>query len=158
MRIYLVQHAKAVAKDVDPQRPLSEQGLQEAKRIASFLGQAGTPVAGILHSGKTRAEQTARILADVLFPGGEVQVHSGLNPKDPAEPFKNWINEQPTNTLVVGHLPFLGRVTSLLVTGDAAHATVAYQPGSVLCLERDENGHWSVAWMIRPELLDPNSA
>ena len=30
---------------------------------------------------------------------------------------------------------------------------VSFTPGTVVCLERDGNDIWSVAWMVRPELL-----
>jgi len=30
---------------------------------------------------------------------------------------------------------------------------VSFTPGTVVCLERDGNDIWSVAWVVRPELL-----
>ena len=66
MRIYLTQHGLAVPKDVDPDRPLSEQGRQDVQRLADFLKNTGAQVEQVLHSGKTRAEQTATILAPAL--------------------------------------------------------------------------------------------
>jgi hypothetical protein len=30
---------------------------------------------------------------------------------------------------------------------------VAFRPGSLVCLERND-GHWEIAWMLRPELFD----
>jgi hypothetical protein len=41
MRIDLVQHGLAVPKEVDPDRPLSEQGREDVRRLADFLGDAG---------------------------------------------------------------------------------------------------------------------
>ena len=70
MRLYLTQHGLAVPKDVDPDRPLSEQGRQDVRRLADFLGHAGVRVEQFLHSSKTRAEQTAAILAEPLLPAG----------------------------------------------------------------------------------------
>ncbi len=67
MRIYLVQHGEAVAKDVDPERPLSEQGHNDVEKIATFLGNTQLGMERILHSGKLRAEQTAEIFADKLL-------------------------------------------------------------------------------------------
>jgi Histidine phosphatase superfamily (branch 1) len=68
MRLYLMQHGAALAKDVDPARPLSEQGEQDVRRIAAFLARAGVGVGRIWHSGKRRAEQTAELLAAALPP------------------------------------------------------------------------------------------
>ena len=57
------------------------------------------------------------------------------------------------DTLVVGHLPFMARLVALLTTGDSESDIVAYCPGSVVCLERADAGHWVVQWMIRPDIL-----
>ena len=52
MRIYLTQHGLAAPNDVDPDRPLSEQGREGVRRLADFLGSAGIEVEQVLHSGK----------------------------------------------------------------------------------------------------------
>jgi hypothetical protein len=36
MRVYLVQHGEAVAKDVDAERPLTEKGAEDVKKVAEF--------------------------------------------------------------------------------------------------------------------------
>jgi phosphohistidine phosphatase SixA len=85
MRIQLTQHGLAVPKTVDPDRPLSEQGREDVRHLTDFLDKAGIPVGQVLHSGKTRAEQTAAILAEALLPEGQPQAHASLGPKDPLE-------------------------------------------------------------------------
>jgi phosphohistidine phosphatase len=55
--------------------------------------------------------------------------------------------------MVVSHLPFMGKLASRLVAGDEAASVVMFTPGTVICLERGEQGSWSIAWMIRPELV-----
>jgi len=63
MRLYLVQHGKAKSKDEDPDRPLTDQGRNDIKKVAVFLAEnAGLKVTSIYHSGKTRARQTAEVL------------------------------------------------------------------------------------------------
>ncbi len=52
MRIYLTQHGLAAPNDVDPDRPLSEQGRKDVRRLADFLGSACIEVEQVLHSGK----------------------------------------------------------------------------------------------------------
>ena len=44
MKLYLVQHGEACAKDVDPQRPLTEQGRADVDRLARLLASAGVRV------------------------------------------------------------------------------------------------------------------
>ena len=41
MKLYLVRHATPVSADVDPERPLSDEGRAEAQRAASALGNVG---------------------------------------------------------------------------------------------------------------------
>mgnify|MGYP001827475917 CR=1 FL=1 len=155
MRIYLTQHGLAVPKDVDPDRPLNEQGRKDVQRLAGFLDNAGIRVGQVLHSGKTRAEQTATILAEALLSTGEPQEHAGLGPKDPLEKVSPEIAFWSVDTLIVGHLPYLGRLASLLLVSDPDRPAIALQPGSMACLEKDAEGHWVLAWMVRPELLAP---
>ena len=63
MKLYLVQHGEAHAKNVDPERPLTERGHGDVARLAAFLSRAGVRVERVIHSGKLRAEQTAGVLA-----------------------------------------------------------------------------------------------
>ena len=155
MRIYLTQHGLAVPKDVAPDRPLSEHGREDVRRLAEFLDKAGIRVGQVLHSGKTRAEQTAAILAEALLSTGEPQAHAGLGPKDPLEKLSPEIAFWSVDTLIVGHLPHLGRLASLLLASDPDRPLLAFQPGTMACLEKDAEGRWVLAWMVRPELLAP---
>ena len=155
MRIYLTQHGLAVPKDVDPDRPLSEQGREDVRRLADFLEKAGVPVGQVLHSSKTWAKQTAVILADALPPEGQPKAHAGLGPNDPLEKVSAEIAFWSVDTLIVGHLPYLGRLASLLLVSDPDRPAIALQPGSMACLEKDAEGQWVLAWMLRPELLAP---
>ena len=153
MRLYLVQHGDAVSKEVDPERPLSDQGRADVERMASFLGKTGMQVSRVLHSGKKRAEQTAELLAASVGAGGGLEKTLGIAPLDPTEAFAKAIAEWTEDTMVVGHLPFMGKLVSHLLVGEEAALTVAFCPGTVVCLERGEGESWSMDWMIRPELL-----
>ena len=44
MRIYLTQDGLAVPKEVDPNRPLSDEGRADVRRLADLLGDAGVRV------------------------------------------------------------------------------------------------------------------
>ena len=83
MRVYLAQHGLAEPKEIDPERPLSEQGHEDVRRLAAFLEGKGLRVEQALHSGKTRAEQTAALLARALLAGGRFKAYPGLAPNDP---------------------------------------------------------------------------
>ncbi|NNG02890.1 MAG: phosphohistidine phosphatase SixA [Inquilinus sp.] len=153
MKLYLVQHGEAVAKEVDPERPLSDRGRQDVERLGRFLGDRGVRVSRVWHSGKTRARQTAERLAAAVAPGVEAEVRAGLAPNDPTEALAGTLGDGREDTMVVGHLPFMARLATRLVTTREDGPIVAYRPGSLVCLERDADGAWAVAWMLRPELL-----
>ena len=150
--LYLVQHGEAVTKDVDPDRPLSNDGKDAVTRMTRFLSNAGINIDRVLHSGKTRAKQTAEILAKSIAESGLTEAISGINPNDPVEEFVNYIERLNTPTMVVGHLPFMAKLVSRLLINSDELALVDYQPGSVVCLSNDENSKWIINWMVRPEL------
>jgi phosphohistidine phosphatase len=152
MRLYLVQHGEAVAEGVDPARPLSETGRSDVAKMARFLAD-GVRVSQVLHSGKLRAEQTAALLAAALAPGRLPVARPGLNPKDPTEGIARAVAAWDEDAMLVGHLPFMAKLASRLVAGRDDAGVVAFQPGTVVCLERGDQQHWTIAWMIRPELV-----
>ncbi len=152
MKLYLVQHGEAVAKEVDPVRPLSERGVADVEKMAQFLKRNGVGAERVLHSGKRRAQQTAGMLAAVLMPAAEPEPVAGIGPKDDVVAFSGKLADLSGDMLVAGHLPFMSQLVAWLVAGSKDHAVVVYQPGSVVCLEQQESG-WAIAWMLRPELL-----
>jgi phosphohistidine phosphatase len=153
MRLYLVQHGAALAKEVDPQRPLSEAGREDVRALAEFLKGAGVRVERVWHSGKLRAEQTAQLLAGSVLPRGKIQKVGGIGPEDDVAGFVSDADVWEHDTLMVGHLPFLSRLAARLVTGDAEREIAAFQPGSLICLERRDGDRWILLWMLRPEIL-----
>ena len=90
-----------------------------------------------------------------LLPEGQPEAHAGLGPKDPLEKVSPEITFWSVDTLIVGHLPYLGRLASLLLASDPDRPLLAFQPGSRGCLEKDAKGQWVLAWIVRPELLAP---
>jgi len=153
VRIYLVQHGDAQPEAVSAERELTPQGRVDVGRLADFLGARGVRVVRIAHSGKTRAQQTAEILAARLAPQLEPETLAGLNPNDPVAPVAARARGWTEDTLLAGHQPFMGRLATLLVAGREEPPVVAFQPGSIACLERDAAGQWRLAWMLRPELM-----
>jgi len=151
MRLYLVQHGEAVPESQDPERPLSARGLKDIQKLGAFTQRLALPALRVLHSGKTRALQSAEVLAAALRSTPEP--YTGLAPKDAVEPLVEAAQRWETDTLLVGHLPFLARAAALLVTGRPEHALVGFHPASLVCLERDPAGAWTIAWMVRPEIL-----
>ncbi|HZA28110.1 MAG TPA: phosphohistidine phosphatase SixA [Gammaproteobacteria bacterium] len=153
MKVYLVQHGEAVAKEVDPERPLTEAGRGDVHRLAAFLSARNLHVSHVIHSGKTRAQQTAQLLGGWVGSEGTVEAALGLNPNDPPDQLLARLQMQKEELMVVGHMPFLGRLVSRLILGRDDPGLLGFQPGSMACLERIEGGVWQVAWLLRPDIL-----
>lgn len=153
MKIYLVQHGEATAKEVDPNRALTERGKADVQRIAAALKRVGVKTTGVIHSGKLRAQQTAEILAAEIAPGIRLETSDLINPNDDPAALELQGDNAKTDTMLVGHLPFMAKLVSHLVTGDDSQPLVAYQPGSIVCLELTDKGNWQIDWMLRPEIL-----
>lgn len=153
MRLYLVQHGDAQPESVSPERELTPRGRSDVERLANHLGARSVRVARVVHSGKTRARQTAEILAERVAPRIAPEVLECINPNDPVAPVAQRAPAWTEDYLLAGHLPFVGRMVALLVTGREEPPLVAFQPGSAACLERDAAGRWVIVWMLRPELL-----
>ena len=153
MRVYLVQHGQAMTKEQDPDRPLSEQGRADVERVASFLARSCPPIPRILHSPKTRARDTALVLARILGSGEIVEeVAEGLAPMDSTDLLAQSIGQADGDLMAVGHQPFMGRMVARLTSGAEGSGFTAYLPGTVVCLEKVD-GQWTMAWMVRPDLL-----
>lgn len=153
MQVYLVQHGEALAKEQDPARPLTEQGRQDVQALAEFLLAGGLQPGRIVHSGKTRARQTAEILAHALLPQGAIETAPNLQPLDPVMPWVEEMGKWSEDTMLVGHQPFMGRLAAAAVIGSEDREIAAFVPGTVVCLISVEQGVWSIAWMLRPELF-----
>jgi phosphohistidine phosphatase len=153
MRLYLVQHGDAHPEAVSAERELTPRGRADVEGVAALLARSGLRASRVLHSGKTRARQSAEILAASLAPGAAPQAIAGIDPSSPAAPFVEQARGWTGDTLVAGHLPFMNRAAALLLAGREDPPVVSFQPGSIACLERDASGRWTLAWMLRPELV-----
>jgi phosphohistidine phosphatase len=153
MKLYLVQHAKAASKDVDPDRSLTEEGRRDVQKVAAFIEALNLKVDFLWHSGKTRAAQTAEALAEVVNVKTQMTAHDGLAPNDDVEAMKNELLSGGHDVMIVGHLPFLSKLGSLLLIGDETTGPVAFQKGCIVALEQPAEGHWHINWMVIPELL-----
>ena len=152
MALYLVQHGQSLPKDVDPDQGLSEKGVTETGRIAEVAKNYQIKVEQIMHSVKTRARKTADIFASALNPTGGVKEVEGLKPMDDVAAFAASLNPD-TNTMLVGHLPFMERMTAYLVTGSIDKPVFKFQNSGIVCLDQDpETKSWVIIWSLMPRI------
>ena len=150
MALYLAQHGHSLPEEDDPNRGLCDQGLMEVQFVADLARDRDVPVSRILHSGKKRAYQTARIFAAELIPGVLPEVMDGLNPMDDVTRIAELINPD-SNEMLVGHLPFLEKLVSYLVIGSVETPVLQFQNGGIACLDKlPKNGPWVIKWTLYP--------
>lgn len=152
MKLYLVQHGKSKSEEEDPQRGLSKEGMEETEKMASFLSSISLIASRIFCSPKLRACQTAEIFASQLHPAPLVEERDGLAPGEDPLIWKERLENETGDLMLVGHLPHLAGLVSLLLYGDSRREIVHFVNSGVLCLEK-ENDSWSIKWMTVPQLL-----
>jgi phosphohistidine phosphatase len=152
MTLYLVQHGQSLPKDVDPDQGLSKTGVTETERIAGVAKDYQINIGHILHSVKTRARKTADIFASILNPSGGVKEVEGLKPMDDVAAFAADLSPD-THTMLVGHLPFMERMTSYLVTGSIDQPVFKFQNSGIVCLDQDpDTKSWIIIWTLMPHI------
>jgi phosphohistidine phosphatase len=152
MALFLVQHGYSLPKDKDPKKGLSPEGIAETKRIAEVAKAYHVLVSGITHSGKTRARQTAEIFESILKPEQGIQENTGLNPLDDVTAFADKI-DSAANRMLVGHLPFMERLTSYLITGSIETPVFKFQNSGIVCLGKyPTTPFWVIKWALMPNI------
>jgi len=152
MKLYLVQHGEAVPEEVDASRPLSSIGKDNVTKMATFLKEANIKPAEIWHSTKTRAKQTAEVLFNKLRPVAGLKQRDGLAPNDPPEIILEELIVRREDLMIVGHLPFLQKLASLLIFGSSDKSLIVFKKGSAVCLGRKDN-NWEICFFLTPDLL-----
>jgi len=150
MNLYLVRHGSYTSEDVNISSPLSAEGKADIARLASYFSKIELSIPTLYHSTKLRAQQTAKILADALNQG-QCQLLEGLEPNAPIQPILKMINTQTEDLMLVGHLPFLAKLTAKLLSLDEDTPLIDYQPGSAACLSNN-NGLWTISWVLNPTM------
>lgn len=152
MNLYLVRHGQAVDGGDDAARTLSPEGENEAAVLAGFIARCGIDAEEVWHSEKTRARQTAEILARDGLRTEALSEKRGLAPNDPVEPIVDILSGLDEDLCIVSHLPFVSTLASVLL---AKSDLVAWSFGtcSMLGLVREGSGRWWVNWFVNPSLI-----
>jgi len=55
--------------------------------------------------------------------------------------------------MLVGHLPFMERLVSCLITGSPDKSIIKFQTGGIVCLDQiEKNGSWYIKWALMPKM------
>ena len=132
--IYLVHHADALPPSVDAQRPLSGFGRAQADHLASRAAALGVAPDVIWHSGKLRARQTAESFLRACNPLAEFSAIRGMQPSDPPAWIRDQVVREARAVMLVGHMPHLPRLLTLLVTG-GEDPLLEFPPHGMIAIE-----------------------
>ena len=152
MDFFLVRHGEARPNSEDPRRPLSARGRRDVEAVARAAAAKKIGVAAIVHSDKLRARETAEIFARLVAPVNGVRQITGIAPEDDPEIAKAELEASAAPLMIVGHLPHLARLASLLLTGDSERPTLEFSTATIACLSWNGDS-WKFSWIISPEEL-----
>lgn len=153
MKLYVMRHGEYSAQDIKNHHPLTEKGRQDIGRLARFLHDAKISIGEIYHSEQRRAKETAEIMASGLLNKVEIIEKTGLNPHDDIHAFIAEVNTLEVDTLIVGHLPFMGKLVNQLVVQNEDRDLVDFVTGTLLCLEKIDTERFILNWILRPDLF-----
>ena len=150
MKVYLVHHVDALSAEQDPQRHISPKGREQADRLGTRLKALGVAPAKILHSDKQWTIDTAeRIAAKLGTADKTAKTTYPINTGDPVAPFMAEIAKGGGDVMMCGHVDYLLRAASQMVSGDEKRKVVEFKPGNgtAVCLEGEgKNWHIAYAW------------
>lgn len=147
-----MRHGKAEPEGADAERRLTEAGRKSVRRLAAWAADLDLQVDQIHHSARARAVETAAILAEALGPR-ELCAFEGLDPESDVRLAAEFLLGEERSVMLVGHLPHLARLASLLLTGAAEPAVVRFRKGSMVHLAHEGRGWW-LEWAVSPRLID----
>lgn len=141
MIVFLVRHG--IAQDPsdlpigtpDSARALTSEGQERTGRVAKGFRQRwkGPAPAVIYHSPFVRARETAAFF-HAEFPGAVLELAPHLRPNDEVERVPTLLEaarrEGREAVMLVGHEPFMGALTSYLLTGNTA-APVEFKKAAI---------------------------
>jgi len=161
MELYIVRHGIAIDREdpkcpADPERYLTEEGVEKTKGVAKGLAALGVAPGLFLTSPYTRALQTAEIFADALdYARQKIRRSELLLPgAEPTLLFRELAREkQASSIFLFGHAPHLDDVVAT-VLGSKKHGTALIKAGvALLDLKRISQPTDSLAWLATPKLL-----
>jgi phosphohistidine phosphatase len=78
-------------------------------------------------------------------------------PNDDVLPVMGSLQGEYELVMLVGHLPFLSRLASLLMVSNTEAGIIRFQQAGIVCLSQVD-GKWAVNWVMPPDLLSSSDA
>jgi phosphohistidine phosphatase len=161
MDLYIVRHGIAIDREdpkcpPDPERYLTEEGIEKTKRVAKAVEALGVTADVLFSSPYVRALQTAEIFASALGYAKQKIRHSDLllPGADPALFFRELAKDkQSSSILVFGHAPHLDELIAAAL-GSKHNITSLKKSGVAgLTLKRISPPSAQLLWLATPKIL-----
>ena len=152
MKLYLVRHGESKPEQEDASKPLTDRGRQDIRHLGRTLRNMNIRVPWIVHSGKLRAEETAKLLADSLEAPVKIKQAEGLAPNDDISPTLEWVEAEDEDLIIIGHLPFLARLLETLVKAPDPQDLPIFDSGNLVGVERIGD-NWQIFRHIGPNMI-----
>ncbi|MGB2622416.1 MAG: phosphohistidine phosphatase SixA [Candidatus Acidiferrum sp.] len=161
MQIYVVRHGIAIDREdpkcpPDPERYLTEEGVEKTKRVAAGVAALCSSADLLLSSPYVRAMQTAEIFSTALdYPKPKIRRTDLLLPgAEPTLFFRELAKDKQTSVLFIfGHAPQLDDLIATAL-GTKHHITSLKKAGvALLELKRVSPPSGQLVWLAPPKLL-----
>src|SRR6267154_5992248 len=161
MQLFIVRHGIAIDREdprcpPDPERYLTEEGVEKTKQVAKGVTALGVAGDLLLTSPYVRAAQTAEIFASALdYPKQKIRRTDLLLPgAEPSQLFRELAKEkQALNVFLFGHAPQLDDLIAAAV-GSKRHVTGLKKAGVAFVeLKRLSPPIGQLVWLATPRLL-----
>ena len=149
MYLLLMQHAKAKTKEEDPEQGITDEGRDETITTSGYLKTFNFTVEEIWYSTKKRSRETAEIVTASNKLKNKLSVKDFLSPMDEVKPAVKILNTFNKNLMIIGHMPFLSKLTSSLITGSENYEPVKFM-NSAIVIFIHENNNWKIVSIITP--------
>jgi len=161
MQLYIVRHGIAIDREdpkspADPERYLTEEGLEKTKLVAKGVAALGVSADLLLTSPYVRANQTAEIFANELdYPRQKIRTTDLLLPGgEPSLLFRELAKDKQSSCVFVfGHAPQLDELIATAL-GTKHHITSLKKAGVALIeLKRVSPPSGQLVWLGTPKIL-----
>ena len=163
MRLFLIRHAHAKECFPDEERPLSEFGISQIRKLSDTLARdTFAQIKQIWHSPYLRARQTAELLAENLGLDAPLRSVSKITPYgDPDSVAREIaaISCFDADLAVVAHNPLLESLAATLL-GRKSGGYITFKKGTIASLTLVENadiynplGTWALEFLVSPSVF-----
>lgn len=161
MDLYIVRHGIAIDREdpkcpPDPDRYLTEDGIEKTKRVAKAVEALGITADVLISSPYVRAMQTAEIFAAAFHYSKQKIRHSDLllPGAEPSLFFRELAKDKHSSAVFVfGHAPHLDELIAAALTTKHNITTLKKSGVAALTLKRISPPNGQLLWLSTPKLF-----